>query len=131
MIAAGLILFFGGWLIYGVLLQDFMTANYDQTGMRSMDDFIWWAFIVANLLSGYLITFVIKLKKVTGLVNAVIRSFSLGILVGGSLDLSIYSMELQFINFKAVVVDIIFYSLLFAVAGIVSWFILREKEKVE
>ena len=56
-IAGGIAFFLLGWLIYGVLLMDFMTAHPGTaTGVhRAPDQMVWWALIAGNFAFGFLL----------------------------------------------------------------------------
>jgi hypothetical protein len=59
-IAASVFFFFGGWLIYGMLLAETMTANVTvyEGLMKSEADMNWIALIVSNLAIGFLIALI-------------------------------------------------------------------------
>jgi hypothetical protein len=44
-IAGAVTFFLLGWLIYGLLLADYFTANYDQSIMRPIEEMKWWGII--------------------------------------------------------------------------------------
>ncbi len=129
-IAAAVTFFFLGWIIWGMLLTDFMQSNYDQSLMKAEEDMIWWAMIVSNLVSGFL------LAMILGWAGA--RRFSEGIKIGAitglsialAVDLSFYSMSDMFFSFTPVIADAVISAVLWAVAGMaVVWVFNLGKKK--
>src|SRR5947207_510821 len=61
-IIGGVLYFLLGYLVFGLLLKDFLASNMGPaTGtMKPMDDFVWWALIVGNLFSGLTLSYVIN-----------------------------------------------------------------------
>ncbi|MBN2892920.1 MAG: hypothetical protein JXL97_13720, partial [Bacteroidales bacterium] len=59
-IFGGIAFFLLGWLVYGMLLMDFMAANSNNCAARLDDEMIWWAMIVSNLILALFITLVLK-----------------------------------------------------------------------
>ena len=50
-IVGGISFFFLGWLIYGVLLMDFMSEFSNTTFNRPEEEMVWWAMILSNMAS--------------------------------------------------------------------------------
>jgi len=48
--------FFIGGIIYGLLLSNFIAANSDSNAFRPMEELIWWAAILTNLVLGLFFT---------------------------------------------------------------------------
>jgi hypothetical protein len=121
-IAGGVAFFLLGWLVYGVLLMDFTTANYNQCIMRPMQDMIWWALVLSNLAFGFLLSIVFGWSNTIGLMAGAKVAAIIGILLSLSIDLSFYSMSTMYSNLIPVVVDIIAYTIMSSVVGIVvAW----------
>jgi type IV secretory pathway TrbD component len=121
-IAGGVTFFLLGWIIYGVLLMDYTTANYNQCAMRPMQDMIWWALILSNLAFGFLLSIVFSWSNTTGIMAGAKVGAIIGLLLSLSIDLSYYSMSSMFSNFTAVIVDIIVYTIMSAIVGVVvAW----------
>ena len=118
-VAGGIVFFLLGWLVYGVLLMNYMTANMNQCAARPMEEMVWWAMIVSNLLSALLLTLVLKWSGAKGIVDGLKTGAIFGILLGLSMDLGFWSMTKMYNNFGAVVVDVVVYTLMIAVIGMV------------
>ena len=58
-IFGGISNFLLGWVIYGILLMGFLSANMNQCAARP-DEMIWWALILSNLSAALLLTLFLK-----------------------------------------------------------------------
>jgi len=115
----GIAYFLLGWLVYGALLMNFMTANMNQCAARPMQEMVWWAIIASNLLSALLLTLVLRWSGAKGIVDGLKTGAIFGILLALSMDLSFWSMTKMFNNFGALVVDVVAATLLMTVIGVV------------
>jgi hypothetical protein len=119
-LTGGVVLFLLGWLIYGILLKDYMAANCNTEGSRPMDQMIWWALILSNFTWGLLLStciywFGVFSPSAGGRVGAV-----LGLLTGLAFDLGMYSMTTMYLNANVIIVDVIAYVIMFALAGMIT-----------
>ena len=60
-IAGGIAFFLFGYLLFGLLLAEFMKTHSTTTAgvFRDMADIVWWSMIVSNLAYGFLLSYVI------------------------------------------------------------------------
>jgi hypothetical protein len=119
-LVAAVLFFFLGWLIYGVIVGDFMSANCDSSTARPMEDFVWWSMILSNLSQGLLLCLLIdwtgsysasagaKLGAVTGLLAAL------------TVDFSFYAMTTMYSNVTVIIVDAICMAVLQAIVGAIA-----------
>lgn len=115
----GIAYFLMGWLVWGILLMDFYTANFNQCSSRPEMEMIWWAMIVSNLTFALLLTLILKWSGARGIVDGLKTGAIFGFLYSLSLDLGFYSMTTMFNNFTAIIVDVIVNTLVMAVIGLV------------
>ena len=121
-VAGGVAFFLLGWIIYGILLMDFATANYNQCMNRPNMDMIWWALIVSNLAFGFLIAYIFSRTNTTGFLNGAKMGAIIGIFLSVSIDLGYYSMTTMYVRPSAVFVDVAAYIIYVAIAGaIIAW----------
>ena len=118
-IAGAVTFFLLGWLVYGILLKDYAAANYNQCAARPMEQMIWWAMILSNLAYGLLLSIVFSWSNMKGILVGAIVGGIIGLLIAISMDLSMYSMSTMFSNHTAVCVDIIAYTVMSAIGGLV------------
>ena len=118
----GITYFFLGWLIWGILLMGYMSANMNQCAARPDNEMIWWAIILSNLAAAMLLTFVLKWAKAASLVDGLKYGAVFGILFGVTLDFSFWSMTTMFNNIGALLVDILASTFAFAIVGLIIVF---------
>jgi hypothetical protein len=115
----GIAYFLMGWLVWGILLMDFYTANFNQCASRPEMEMIWWAMIVSNLTMALLLTLFLKWSGAKGIVDGLKIGALFGFLYSLSLNLGYYSMTTMFNNFTAIIVDVIVNTLVMAIIGLV------------
>jgi hypothetical protein len=113
----GILYFLLGWLVYGILLMDFFSANMNQCANKPMGDMIWWAMIVSNLVIALLLTIILKWAGAKGLVDGLKIGALFGILLTLSYDLSFWSMTTMYKNFGSLLADVTAGTLILAVVG--------------
>jgi hypothetical protein len=118
-LAGGLAFFLLGWLIYGILLRNFMQVNYNNCASRPMEEMIWWAIILSNLGMSYLIAIVISWANSRTIAGGIKIAAILGFLISASMDLSMYSMSTMFLNSKALIIDVFVSTLMWAAVGFI------------
>jgi hypothetical protein len=114
----GITYFFLGWLVWGILLMDFMSANMNQCAART-DVMIWWAMIASALAAALLLTLILNWAKAKGVINGLFYGALFGLLYGSVVDLSSWSMTTMFNNFGVLIVDILLSTVVFAIVGLV------------
>jgi sensor histidine kinase YesM len=92
-IVGGVLYFLLGYLFYGVLLNQYFKDHAGTaTGVdRAMDQFQWWALILGNVLSGFLLSYVFAKSGVASLASGLIVGGILGFLMSCSYDLIMYA----------------------------------------
>lgn len=118
-IAGGVVNFFLGYLFYGLLLKKFFADN----GMSvNMDTIVWWALIVANLVTGFLFSYIIGKANVSSAGGGAGVGFVVGLLFALSLDLMMYSFGQGMKEFKGIAADILTSAVISAIVGaVVGW----------
>ena len=114
----GITYFFLGWLAWGILLMDFMSANMNQCAARP-DVMIWWAMIVSTLAAALLLTLILNWAKAKSVINGLMYGALFGLLYSSIVDLSSWSMTTMFNNFGVVIADILVATAAFAIVGLV------------
>jgi hypothetical protein len=118
-LAGGLAFFLLGWLVYGILLNNFMLNNYNNCSSRPMEDMVWWAIILSNLGMAFLIAIVIGWSNAKNIVDGIKIAAILGFMISASMDLSMYSMSTMFLNSKALIIDVVVSTVMWSVVGFV------------
>jgi uncharacterized membrane protein YbaN (DUF454 family) len=127
-VAGGVTFFFLGWLVYGILLNSYMVANLNQCAAKPMGEMTWWAMILSNLTLGLLISLVFSWSNTRGVRDGAKVAAILGLLMAASFDLSSYSMSNLFNNITALVIDVLVYTVLVTIVGVVVALVMGKKE---
>jgi len=130
-IAGGIVNFLLGWLIYGMLLKDFMASNTAAGIMRGDSDMIWWALIVGNLSFGFLLAYVIGKSSAVSAGQGAGVGFVVGLLVCLGYDLIMYATSTVMTSLKGVAADVAATAVMSAIAGaVVGWVLGMSKKTV-
>jgi hypothetical protein len=105
-IVGGIVNFILGWLVYGMLLKDFMASNASSGIMRADSDMIWWALIVGNLCVGFLLAYVIGKGGAASAAKGAAVGFVVGLLVSLGYDLIMYATSTVMTSLKGVAADV-------------------------
>ncbi len=121
-VVGGIAYFLLGWIIYGILMKDFFTANFSQDGMRAEADMILWAMGIANIASAMLVSLVFSWANINQLLSGARIAGIMGFLISLSIDLSFYSMTTMFKNWTGLIVDVVMGTIMSAIVGaIIVW----------
>jgi hypothetical protein len=111
--------FFLGWIIYGMLLMDYMNANYNQCTMNPNGEMVWWALILSNVASAFLLALIFNWSNTKGWMGGAKIAGIVGVLMITSYDLSMYSMSTTFNSLSVVLIDIVIGTVFTAIVGAV------------
>ena len=132
-VVGGIVVFFVGYLLYGVLLMNFFNQHSiaPPGSMKSMSDFSWGALILANFATGALLTYII-LK--VGNVNSFGSGAGLGFVIGFLMYLGDYLLHYatgNLMDLTGTLADVITGAVLTAIAsGIIAAVLNMGKKKV-
>ena len=115
----GIVYFFLGWLIYGMLMADFSLTNYNQCANRPQAEMIWWALILSNLVYALFLTLMLKWSGASGWMDGLKTGALFGLLFGVTIDLSFYSMTTMFNSIGAMLIDMVVTTVMAAIIGTV------------
>ena len=132
-LAGGVVYFFLGYLIYGVLLQEFYEVNSGSaTGvMRADEEMVWWALILGNLAFAALITYIfLKWAHISTFKSGLRGGAAIGLLMVLSYNLTMYGVS-NLSNLTATLVDIVVVTAITAIIGGVIGAVLHVKPQEE
>ncbi len=115
----GIVYFFLGWLVWGILLMDFMSANMNQCTNRPEGEMVWWAIILSNLIAALLLTLILKWSKAGGILDGLKFGALFGVLFASCIDLSYWSMSTMFSKIGVLLIDIMASTVVFSIVGMV------------
>jgi hypothetical protein len=116
-LTGSIVYFFLGWLVWGVLLMGFMEANSNTSLSRPMEEMLWWAIIIANLITGFLTTLILNWAGAKSYLDGLRIGAIVGVLLALSIDLSYYSMTTLISNVSYILVDALANGVVAGVAG--------------
>lgn len=129
-LVGGIVFFLLGWLVYGILLKNFMASNFNQCAYKPTEEMIWWSMILSNLIYGYFLTLILKWTGAKDLIDGLRTGALVGLLFAATIDLSFYSMTTMFNSLGTLIIDLIVSTALTAIMGI-AIILLWGKEKIE
>ncbi len=119
----GITFFFLGYLIYGVLLDGYMTGNTSPRNSVPMADFKWWALILSCLGWGYLFALILGWTSTDTLYGGMQKGALLGLLISLTKDLNIYSKTTYFSSINPLILDVAATLIMTSVLGaIIGWY---------
>ena len=125
-IAGGVIYFLLGYLIYGMLLANYMHSHSPMQGVdRSMDTLVYWALIVGNLLFGFAISYAVN-RGGASVTGGLATGFVIGFLFSAGFDFTMYATS-HSISLHQVAADVAAFTVISAIAGAVVGAISRPR----
>lgn len=124
-IIGGIASFLLGWLVWGMLLMNFMQQNMGTaTGvMKAENEMVWWALIVGNLFWGFVISYVLNKAGASSAGAGATIGAVLGLLIAGGFDFTMLGTA-NIMTLNGVLVDIAANIVVSGiVGGIVGWYL--------
>lgn len=118
-IFGGIAYFLLGWLVWGILLMDFLSGNMNQCANRPDDGMVWWAIIVSNFVLALLLTMILKWAEAKSITDGLKYGALFGLLYALSVSLSSWSMTTMYSNIGALVTDTLASTAILAVIGLI------------
>jgi hypothetical protein len=115
----GITYFLLGWLVWGILLKDFMLANMNQCANRPEGVMVWWAIIASNLTAALLLTLILNWSNAKGIVDGLKTGALFGFLFALIVDLSFWSMTTMFNTIGSLLIDILVSTVVLAAVGMI------------
>lgn len=120
----GVVFFLLGWLIYGILLMDFMTQHTSAAAvaiMRPEAEWPWWAMISGNFGLGFLLSYVFSKSGTTSVSAGALSGAIVMFLFSFSIDLMMYA-QMNISDLTGIAVDLIASTVIGAIAGsVLGW----------
>jgi hypothetical protein len=124
-IIGGIVSFLLGWLVWGMLLADFMTQHQTEAGkavMRGEENMIWWAMIVANLFYGWLVSYVVGKAGSNSIGSGATTGAVTGLLFAVSIDCILYGTT-DISDTTWLIVDVVANTVVTAIIGaVIGWY---------
>ena len=118
---AGVVSFLLGWLIFGILLMDYYTANKVQYPGLLKDPMEIWPIAVADLAWGLLVSWIFSMANIKTVAKGVTVGFLIGFLMVLGFDLFVYA-ELNLYSTRLLGLDVIMNGIMGAASGaVLGW----------
>jgi hypothetical protein len=122
-IVGGVAYFLLGWLVWGMLLMNFMKehSKMDSGAFRDEKDMIWWAMIVGNLALGFLLSYILSKSNAASAGSGAAGGFVFGLLVSIAVNTMLYA-QIDLWDTTAMLVDIVAMTVVSTIVGaIIGW----------
>lgn len=128
-LVGGIVSFFLGWIIYGMLLSGVMEAESTNNIARPENEMIFWAMILANLSYGMLYAYIFgRWAGITNWMTGAQAGAIIGLLMGMFFDLLFYGTS-NVMTLKGVFIDIVVFAIMAALTGAIVAFVLGYGKK--
>lgn len=128
-LAGGITFFIMGWLIYGMVLANYMAGHSNPAITRPLNEMIWWALILSNLSWAFLLTIIYEWSNVRSWMVGASRGAILGLFLAISIDFGFYAMYTMYTSVAPLIIDILASVVMFAVVGAVIGWVLNKRGK--
>ncbi|HEY2727733.1 MAG TPA: hypothetical protein VGI61_11205 [Parafilimonas sp.] len=115
-IAGGIVYFLLGWLIYGMLLSNYMKSVVP--GVDRGDAMVFWALIIGNLLMGFVLSYVLNRGGGASAGSGIKVGAVIGFLFSAGFDFVMYGTT-NLITLHQLAADVVAFTVLSAIAGAV------------
>ena len=117
-IAGGILFFLLGWVIYGMLLMNFMNSHPGAAGniARAQPDFLY--LVIGNLAMGFLMAYIFIKANVNSLGSGLVTAAVIGLLMAVGYDCMIYATSTA-ISKTGMAVDVAASTVMSALTGAV------------
>lgn len=128
-VVAAILSFFGGWLIWGILLEGYMQSNMTEAAMavqKSEAEMSMGFMILANAIWGFLMVWVVDRTASHSLSKGAVTGFILSLLITLGMDFFFYATMNMYSGLGVVAVDVLASGVLGAIiGGAAGWFLGR------
>jgi uncharacterized membrane protein len=119
----GVINFFMGWLVWGILLMDYMGKHATNASVfRSEEGMIFWALILSNLIFGFLVAYILYVANTRTAGSGAVTGAIAGSLMTAAFDLGIYA-QMNIYDTNIFLPDVIASAFVTGIAGAaIGWY---------
>ena len=115
-ITGGVLFFLLGWVIYGMLLMDFMKSHTGVAGNISKPEPDFLYLIIGNLAMGFLIAYIFIKANITSLGTGFVTGGVIGLLMAVGYDCMMYATT-TVISKTGMTADVISFAVMSAITG--------------
>ncbi|TKC09636.1 hypothetical protein [Pedobacter frigoris] len=127
-IVGGVVFFLLGWLVYGIIMMDFMSANAGPAASMQKQVPDMFHLVIANLAWGFLYAIVLgKWSSGLSIAQGAMRGALLALMVALFIDLTLYATTTMF-TMECILADIVAMTVIGAIGGAAVTWVLRMKK---
>jgi hypothetical protein len=122
-IAGGIVLFLFGYLVYGMLLSNFMSthAGTATNVPRNMNDYMLWLIAAGNLIYAFLLVYIFGKAGISSVGNGFATGAIVGLLTTASSAFISYATT-NLLTGSGMAADIVAFGILSGIAGaVIAW----------
>lgn len=127
-ITGGVLFFLLGWLIYGILLMDFMNNNPGTAGVIGKPEPDYLYLIIGNMSMGFMMAYIFIRSNVNTLAAGLVMGGIVGLLLSVGFDCVMYATTTM-MSKKAMAADVAGSTIMSAIVGAVVGMILGMGKK--
>ena len=115
---AGTVVFFLlGWVVWGMLLADFMAKNAGAGTMKAESEMVWWAMIVSNAAAAFLLAYIYgKWANISTFMTGLKAGALITFFIALSVDMYLYAGT-NLTTLNGALVDIVSWTVVGAIVG--------------
>jgi hypothetical protein len=125
-LVGGIVLFFLGYLLFGILLAGFFEANQGSATGVNRESFDFVALAIGQFAWGGVLTLLIDWKKASTPVDAAKTAATAGVLFFLGIDLTLYATS-NLWNLTATLADVVVATILFGITGAIISMVVGRK----
>ncbi|OWY19103.1 hypothetical protein C7N43_31520 [Sphingobacteriales bacterium UPWRP_1] len=123
-LAGGVVSFFLGWIIYGMLLRGAFEPQYTTPIMRPDNEMVFWALILGNLSCGMLYSYIFgRWAGISNWMTGAQAGAVIGLLIGMYYDFTMYATA-NVMTLQGTLMDLVVCVVMGAAVGAVVAFVL-------
>lgn len=124
-LAGAVVSFLLGWLIYGILLAEFMAEHTNSSFMLAETDMIWWAMVASNIFWALLLAYIFnRWANISTAAAGASAGAIICLLVGLAYALGFYGMSTIYNDLTGLAADVVAGTVMGAIVGAVIGFVL-------
>jgi uncharacterized membrane protein len=123
-LVGGIVSFFVGFLIYGILLAKLMDASTGSATnvMRGANEMVYWSIILGSIFMGFTLAYIFELGKIKSIGSGIMVGAIAGILIIAGHDFTSYGTSNLF-NLNGLFADVIASTIMQAITGAAIGFV--------
>ncbi|MEI7628426.1 MAG: hypothetical protein WCJ80_09300 [Bacteroidota bacterium] len=117
-LVGGIVSFFVGFLIYGILLANMMSSNSGTAAnvMRGQNDMIFWSIMLGSLFMGLTLAYIFELAKIKSIGSGFIVGAIAGLLIIAGHDFTSFGTT-NLLNLNGLLTDVAASTIMQAITG--------------